>query len=181
LSSALSKRASHALRHAPWEYGLELDDQGWVAIDALSDALGVKPEDIEQMAATSSKDRYEISDGRIRARYGHSLPDRIEMPRAEPPATLFHGTAPESIASIERDGLQPRARQYVHLSPDRETAHIVGRRKARQPVLLVIHAADAAAAGVAFYRGNENTWLADAIPPEFIEPSGSPLPPVSSS
>ncbi len=164
----MSKRAAHALRHAPWEYGIELDDNGWIAVVALAAALSVTVEDVEQMAATSSKNRYEIRDGLIRARYGHSLPARIELPRAAPPPILFHGTAPDSIASIEREGLQPRARQYVHLSPDRETATIVGRRKSNAPILLVIDAIDAAASGIAFYRGNEHTWLAEAIPPQFI-------------
>lgn len=29
----LSEEISYALRHAPWEYGLELDDEGWVDIE----------------------------------------------------------------------------------------------------------------------------------------------------
>lgn len=29
----LSKEVSYALRHAPWEYELELDKNGWVQID----------------------------------------------------------------------------------------------------------------------------------------------------
>lgn len=31
----LSKEISYALRHAPWEYELELDDEGWVDIEQL--------------------------------------------------------------------------------------------------------------------------------------------------
>lgn len=31
----LSKEVSYALRHAPWEYELELDDEGWVDIMQL--------------------------------------------------------------------------------------------------------------------------------------------------
>lgn len=29
----LSRLVSHALRHEPWIYELELDDEGWVPID----------------------------------------------------------------------------------------------------------------------------------------------------
>jgi putative RNA 2'-phosphotransferase len=35
----LSKVVSHALRHEPWLYELELDDQGWVDVDHLIEAL----------------------------------------------------------------------------------------------------------------------------------------------
>ena len=35
----LSKEVSYALRHAPWEYELELDKNGWVPIDQLLQAL----------------------------------------------------------------------------------------------------------------------------------------------
>lgn len=31
----LSKTVSHALCYAPWEYGLELDVDGWVSIEQL--------------------------------------------------------------------------------------------------------------------------------------------------
>ena len=31
----LSKEVSYALRHAPWEYELELDSEGWVSIEQL--------------------------------------------------------------------------------------------------------------------------------------------------
>lgn len=35
----LSKEVSYALRHAPWEYELELDDEGWVSIEQILIAL----------------------------------------------------------------------------------------------------------------------------------------------
>lgn len=35
----LSKEISYALRHAPWEYELELDEEGWVNVKNLLTAL----------------------------------------------------------------------------------------------------------------------------------------------
>ncbi|WP_032078032.1 RNA 2'-phosphotransferase [Clostridium drakei] len=35
----LSKEISYALRHAPWEYELELDEEGWVSVEQLLIAL----------------------------------------------------------------------------------------------------------------------------------------------
>ncbi|WP_324252624.1 RNA 2'-phosphotransferase [Parenemella sanctibonifatiensis] len=86
----------------------------------------------------------------------------------EPPPVLHHGTAPTTWPLIKREGLRPMARQLVHLSVDRATAELVGRRKAPHPVLLEVAAGRAYADGIAFYRGNDTTWLADHVPPHYL-------------
>ncbi len=168
---ALSRTLSHALRHAPHEYELELDDEGWVPLAAVLDAIQVGVDDVRRMMAQATKQRFELDEagGRMRARYGHSVPGKLRKVPAPPPEVLWHGTAPAVAEIILRDGLRPMGRQYVHLSIDRETALEVGRRKARAPVMLRVRAAEAAAAGVAFYAGNDRVWLADAVPPAYIE------------
>ena len=60
-------------------------------------------------------------------------------------------------------------RQYVHLSIDVDTATQVGRRKSSTLVILQVNAADAHAAGVAFFRGNDFVWLADDVPALFLQ------------
>ncbi len=35
----LSKEVSYALRHVPWKYELEMDENGWVPVEQLLDAL----------------------------------------------------------------------------------------------------------------------------------------------
>ena len=173
----LSKAVSHALRHEPWLYELELDDEGWVSVTQLVDALRVTRRcwaelnvtDLGEMIERSSKRRHEICAGRIRAIYGHSLPEKLKRTPSRPPAILCHGTSPASIPSIKAQGLQPMKRQYVHLSTDEATAIEVGKRKARQPALLRVRALEAYEAGVPFYEGNDRVWLAEAVPSEFIE------------
>jgi putative RNA 2'-phosphotransferase len=171
----LSKTVSHALRHKPWLYELELDAEGWTPVDALLDALHVKPrfraatrDDLVAMMAAADKQRFELDGDRIRALYGHSIPGRIVKQRAEPPAILLHGTAPASVPVIREHGLLPMRRQYVHLSADDDTARQVGGRRAAKPVILTVRAGEAHAAGVPFWYGNEMVWLAEAVPPEFI-------------
>ena len=172
----MSKAVSHALRHAPWVYELELDAEGWAPVEQLLAALREKGgawtevdrAAIERMMAAADKQRYELSGDRIRALYGHSVPGRIDKKPGIPPAELFHGTAPETATVIKADGLKPMRRQFVHLSADREMAIAVGGRKSPQPVILTIDAEAAAKAGIAFYEGNERVWLADFVPAEFI-------------
>jgi putative RNA 2'-phosphotransferase len=172
----LSRALSHALRHEPWLYELELDADGWAEVEAVLAALreeradwrDLAQADLAEMMRSASKQRHEMAGGRIRALYGHSLPGKLNRTPAVPPPELFHGTAPQTVEKIRATGLLPMRRQHVHLSVDRDTAHAVGRRKSRTPVILRIDAAAAARAGVVFYAGNEKVWLADRIPPEFI-------------
>lgn len=172
---SLSKEISYALRHAPWEYELELDDDGWVDVNQLLLALKLNPKwsnigttDLELMISKSEKKRHEIVDGRIRAFYGHSIPNKILKSEATPPAILYHGTTREVLNSILQEGLKPNQRQYVHLSQDIETALQVGKRRDSEPIIFEIDAELAFANGVKFYLGNEKVWLADAIPPEYL-------------
>lgn len=172
----LSRTVAHALRHEPWLYELELDEEGGAPLDQLLEALrrdrpawsDLEVEDLREMIRRSDRRRYEIRGGRIRALYGHSLPERLQKEPAEPPASLFHGTDPQAISAIRAEGLRPMGRQHVHLSVDRATAEEVGRRKAREPAILSVDAAAAHADGVTFYAGNEKVWLSDRVPPRYL-------------
>lgn len=172
----LSKTLSHALRHEPWLYELELDDEGWAPLDAVLGALraeraewrDLSRADVERMIESSSKRRHEIMGDHIRALYGHSVPGKLRRERRTPPAVLYHGTSVEAAKTIAHDGLKPMSRQYVHLSVDKETAEQVGLRKDANPIILMIDAATANADGIVFYAGNDKVWLADFVPASFI-------------
>ena len=172
----LSKTISHALRHQPEAYGLRLDPEGWVAVDDLLTALrqrrsawhNVSQADITTIMVESSKQRFELHEGKIRAFYGHSIPEKVEKQSETPPTTLYHGTTPQAVAAIRFEGLKSMQRQYVHLSTDEKTARLVALRRTNQPIILRIAALQAHEQGVRFYAGNEDIWLADPIPPVYI-------------
>lgn len=174
--SALSRLVSHALRHEPWLYELELDSEGWVFIEELLTAIretgpewaGVGRKDLEDAVNSGEKQRHEIDADRIRALYGHSLPGRIEMRSGVPPEVLFHGTSPESAEVVLQEGLRPMGRQHVHLATDIDMAHKVGKRHSSSPVILTVAAAAAQEQGLSFYVGSDKVWLTDAVPPKFI-------------
>ncbi|MGX4686215.1 RNA 2'-phosphotransferase [Vagococcus sp. JNUCC 83] len=166
----LSKEVSYALRHVPWEFELELDEEGWVPVHQLLDALNHKKEwefielsDLEYMIGTSEKKRHEIKNNYIRAYYGHSIPQKIKRQHATPPDILYHGTSTEALEGIKVEGITPMNRQYVHLSEDVETAVSVGKRKTSKPVILAIDTQKALSQGSSFYVGNEKVWLSDYI------------------
>ncbi|MCR4641548.1 MAG: RNA 2'-phosphotransferase [Lachnospiraceae bacterium] len=54
---------------------------------------------------------------------------------------LYHGTATKYEEAIDREGLMPKSRLYVHLSGDEETARKVGMRHGK-PVLYRIRSGE---------------------------------------
>lgn len=172
----LSKEISYALRHAPWEYELELDEEGFVPIEQLLHAINesgtydrqVTRADLEEIIRTSDKKRHEIVGDRIRALYGHSVPMSIRKEPGTPPDILYHGTNEFAMKAIAEKGLLPMSRQYVHMSVDTDMAKAVAKRRKGLAVILQIDTVKAREAGVEFYVGNDKVWLAKAVPAKFL-------------
>ena len=168
----LSKEISYALRHAPWEYELELDEEGYVPVQQLIDTINeskkydrpITINDLKHIIKISDKKRHEINEDKIRALYGHSVPMHISKEPIIPPDVLYHGTTHEAFNSIMKNGLKPMSRQYVHLSVDINTAVQVGKRRDNNPIVLIVDAAKAYTDGIRFYKGNEKVVLSDYIP-----------------
>lgn len=173
---SLSKSMSKALRHNPERLGITLAPDGSVELSVLVDALNrrggwprqVTEDDVMHVVEHGTKERFAVEGGRIRARYGHSIPLRVEYRKADPPAVLYHGTSQRFLDAILKEGLLPMGRQVVHLSADVETARMVGSRHGGHTVILQVDAARAAREGITFYRGNSDTWLADAVPVQYL-------------
>jgi putative RNA 2'-phosphotransferase len=169
-----SKFVSLVLRHEPQKSGLTLDPHGWVAIDDLlasAERAGVRitRDQLEQVVAENDKQRFAISDDRlrIRARQGHSVSVDLELPPLTPPDRLYHGTVDRFITSIRQQGLIRGSRQHVHLSATLETAIIVGQRHGA-PVILTVDSATMRHDGYLFYRSENGIWLTDAVPARYL-------------
>jgi putative RNA 2'-phosphotransferase len=164
------------LRHHPEEIDLALDETGSADLEAVVAGLRARPgfaettrDHIERLVADGpGASRFEITDDRIRARYGHSLPQLVAYAPADPPEDLFHGTSPESAEMILAGGLKAGDRQRVHLSVDTPAAREVGLRRSPSPVILRIDTASASGAGIQFYQAAPSVWLSDDIAPEHI-------------
>lgn len=174
--NSLSKEISYALRHAPWEYELELDENGWVELSQLLESLkldnkwkNLTERDIVEMINQSDKKRHEIYYGKMRALYGHSTLNKIILEKKNPPEILYHGTARRFIDNIKLNGLLPMGRQYVHMSADVETAIIVGKRRDLKPVILKINSKKACNEGIDFYHGTDKIWLSEFIDVKYID------------
>jgi putative RNA 2'-phosphotransferase len=171
----LSRRLSLVLRHRPETAGLTLDANGWVPVTDLLAALRISRADLDVVVRNNDKSRFAIVAGpdgvdRIRANQGHSRRVHVDLdlPPAQPPATLFHGTPRANLVPILREGLRPLGRQHVHLSPDVATALVVGRRRSSDVAVLEVQAAAMAEEGHVFHRSENGVWLTAAVPVAFI-------------
>ncbi len=170
-----SKFLSQILRHRPEKIGLKLDANGWADVDILLEKSAAKGMDISReflqtVVENNDKKRFALSaDGlRIRASQGHSVNIDLGLEAQTPPETLFHGTALPAIKDIERVGILPMRRQYVHLSLDTKTAKKVGGRHGKA-IVLVIKSGDMARAGHKFYLSDNGVWLTDTVPVDYID------------
>ncbi|MFP4116865.1 MAG: RNA 2'-phosphotransferase [Candidatus Aenigmatarchaeota archaeon] len=167
----VSKQMSYWLRHEP--EGLEMDKNGFVEIEDLVDKLEERFPDIDREFVESiveeGKKRYEIKDDKIRALYGHSLDIEIDLPEDEDVEELYHGTTSKAAYKILLNGLEARDRNMVHLSSAKDIAREVGERRTDDPVLLKIDCVKARENGIKFYKANDELYLSEEIPTDYIE------------
>lgn len=156
-----SKRLAYLLRHD----ASSIDSEGWADIKDICSKLHISRTQLEGIVSEDNKGRYAIKGNKVRAVQGHSVPVNLQLVPCAPPPVLFHGTTTEALKSIMKQGIQPRDRQYVHLSADEGTAWTVARRRSG-PVVLVI---DTASMDQDFYLSENGVWLTASAPPSFIE------------
>ena len=171
----IGRKLSLVLRHQPEAISITLDKNGWANVNDLlramrSSSTPLTKADLIEIVETNDKQRYSFDRHqlRIRANQGHSLKNvDVQLEPATPPATLYHGTATRFLEAIRKEGLKPRSRQHVHLSPDRETATQVGSRHGKV-VILTVESAEMAEKGHVFYQSVNGVWLTDQVPANYL-------------
>ena len=169
----VSKLMAYILRHSPEDFGLKPDGEGFVPLDELVRALqtvypDVTEELVREIVKRDAKGRYEIRDGKIRARYGHSFKVKLDHEEDTESRVLYHGTPRRNLERIMREGLKPMRRQFVHLSTSRSEAIETGRRHGRDVVLLIIDADCLRKKGLKIYKAGKNVRIVERVPPECI-------------
>lgn len=173
-SKRLSKYISLILRHKPEVIGITLDKHGWAEVDKLIEGISkdyeINMEILEEIVQTDEKQRYSFNEDRtlIRANQGHSIPVDVELEEKEPPEYLWHGTGLKYTDSIDKSGLIPKSRLYVHLSADTDTAVKVGSRHGK-PVIYRILSGEMYRQGYLFYLSENGVWLTRNVPVVFLE------------
>ncbi len=169
----LSKKIACVLRHKPESAGLTMDKHDWVSVSELIKALPTDMEMLEKIVTLNDKNRFIFSEdkSRIRASQGHTIEVDVELKEAVPPKYLFHGTLLKNREHIEKEGLRPMKRLYVHLSADIDTAWQVAKRRksAEGYVIYRIDTDYMIKNGCKFYQSENGVWLTKIVPPSCME------------
>lgn len=169
-----SKFLALILRHKPEAAGISLDNHGWADVNKLITGMQNKYPEFKystllQIVLTDDKQRYSFNEDntKIRANQGHSIKVDVELKETVPPDILYHGTATKSLDKIMSEGIKSMQRLHVHLSADTQKAIETGKRYGK-PVVLSVNAKEMHNAGHKFYMSENNIWLTDFVPKEFI-------------
>ena len=169
-----SRFISLILRHKPEVIGITLDEHGWADVSELIEGINITRkldmEGLERIVAEDEKQRYSFNEDKtlIRANQGHSIPVDVELKKEEPPEILYHGTATKYEDAIDKEGLIPKSRLYVHLSGDEETARKVGIRHGKL-VMYKVKSGELHRDGYEFFLSVNGVWLTKSVPVKYLE------------
>jgi putative RNA 2'-phosphotransferase len=173
----LAKLLSYVLGRQPDEFGLVADADGYVKLKTLLQAMAeeqgaglqIRRGDINELLVSSQDAAIEMEAERIRAI------DRDLLPRPEYcdrwPGQLFACIRRRAHGRVLTHGIPAPEPPGVILSPNREMALRIGRRRDPEPVLLTVQPQTLVQAGATILRYGEHLFLATALPPgTFIAP-----------
>lgn len=173
----LSKFISLILRHKPEVINISLDEHGWAKVSELIEGISktqfINMEILEKIVREDEKQRYSFNEDKtlIRANQGHSIQVDVELEKKCPPDVLWHGTGKKYVESIDKIGLIPKSRLYVHLSSDYETAQKVGQRHG-VPVVYKVNAKEMQKNGYEFFQSANGVWLCKEVPINYLVKEG---------
>ncbi len=164
----LKKQLIYILGRRPDEFGLVPDKEGFVRLKELiqalheEDGLGfVRESSINELMMHDGRDLFEIDGKRIRPKEA-SWRLELEAPVYDLPKLLYTCVRRRAYPVVMQKGLSSHADSYIILSPSKDMALRIGKRRDPDPVLLEILTDDAMEKGSQFFRFGElylSTWI----------------------
>jgi putative RNA 2'-phosphotransferase len=177
---ALLKVLNYLLAYRPDEFGLFPDEEGYISIDSIKQALSeeeewksVKKSDILEAIRSDKEGKFEIKDEKVRSIEVFSGFLKIPYEISPPPKTLYCGIKRKAYPFVREKGLIAPKENYIALTPSKDLALRMAKRRDPKPLVLEIHAYEASKRGVRFLQVAPLMFLAKEIPPAYI--LGPPL------
>jgi len=173
----LSRFLIYILAHRPDEFGLVPDSIGFVPMKEILRAVNEEPgwgyvreSHIREVLIGKDRALFVWEQDRIRAveKRWHL---ELQTPSENTPKILFAAIRRKAHVHVMEKGLF--SDRPLVLSPDRDMAIRIGRRRDQKPILLEVMTGPAQQQGVSFHAFGD-LYLAKEIPAEFI--SGPPVP-----
>jgi putative RNA 2'-phosphotransferase len=175
----LQKLMSYVLGRQPDEFGLVLDEDGFVRVKDLIKAISEEPgwgyvrkSHINEVLIAFRENPFLLEDDRIKV----AGPDEgvSTVTGVMPPKLLYHCVRRKAYPVVCQKGIVPMGQHHVFLATSEELALRIGKRRDPKPVLLTVQARNASEGGVKFSRQGELIYIVDHVPVAYF--SGPPLP-----
>jgi putative RNA 2'-phosphotransferase len=178
-SKQLQKLMAYILGRRPDEFGLVLDDQGFVRLKDLLKAISEEPgwgyvrkSHINEVLVTSGEKPFIVENEKIRAVSCDKAPQPEDG--IAPPKLLYHSVRRRAYPVVCEHGILPLGQPRVFLTTTRDLAQRIGKRRDSGPVLLTVQARRSFEAGVRFSKYGEVIYMTDHVPVSYF--TGPPLP-----
>lgn len=165
-----SKLLSYILGRRPFEFGLVLDESGFVPIQILLKAINEEKEwkhirttHFHELLLREAEPPVQIAGNRIRSVDQNHLPRHTVS--ADLPKLLYICVRQKAHAHVLEKGISPSAYSRVVLSSDKEMALRIGRRNDLKAVLLTVYCDKCKEQGVLFCHVGGTLFTAEHIPP----------------
>ena len=162
---------TYALRHAPQEFGITLEDGAWADVNDVLHGIDLTLHELDTIVAADNKGRFSFNDNgtQIRANQGHSVKVDLQLIAKKPPITLYHGTVKKFWQWIKIDGIKKMSRHHVHLSEGLETAIQVASRRTTENVIIRVDTEQMYKDGIEFFKSENGVWLTDYVDPKYLK------------
>lgn len=176
----LAKTLLYVLGRRPDEFGLVPDEEGFVTIKELLQALREEPRwrylnysHIQELLHWGYRGELEIVGQRIRAVTPQV--SFVPEPTEGLPPRLYCGIRRKAWEFVMHRGLVPPQGKWLVLARSPELALRMAKRKGQDPLLVEVRVQEALARGVRFYSFQGEIFLSEGLGPEFlIFPEGPP-------
>ena len=175
----LEKLMFYILGRRPDEFGLVLDDQGFVRLKDLLKAISEEPgwgyvrkSHIHEVFMSCCEKSFVLEDDRVKAACSDHALNLEEA--IFPPKLLYRCVRRRAYPVVCRQGITPLGQARVFLATTDELAQRMGKRRDTAPVLLTVQAQRAFEMGVRFSKQGEFIYITDHVPVGYF--TGPPLP-----
>lgn len=176
---SLGRILLYILGRRPDEFGLLPDREGFVPVKDLLKALHEEGEwrhivrsHLQELLLGEGRDSFVVEGERIQAKERHWHLD-LQSPVSPVPKILYAPIRRKAHRVVVEKGLKASLQGFVVLTPHKEMAERMGRRKGQDPVVVEVLAERARAAGTPFFVFGE-LFLTPEVLPDFL---AGPKPP----
>ncbi|MCD6584509.1 MAG: RNA 2'-phosphotransferase [Desulfobacteraceae bacterium] len=174
-----AKFSAYVLGRHPDEFGLVLDENGYIKIKEFIQAVmetdgwrHVRNSHINDTLLMLNNPLIEVDKNRIRAKDRSRLKNYSVC--KNPPKLLYVCIKHKSYLSVLDNGVHPTAHASIICCKDREIAERIGKRRDNQPITLTVQVQKMLDQRLTFFHAGDMLYLTEYIPTDCF--TGPPLP-----